>query len=125
MSSRYKSIVYSILVFSTIIVAQHDRGGGRFNPANMPKIGVLQGVVVDSVTTEPIPYVSVSVLNMRSNEIVTGGITDQTGAFNIREIPMGRYQLVVEFIGYEKVDIGPINLFPGEGAGVEQLGPHR
>jgi len=119
-SSRYKSIVYSILVFSTIIVAQHDRGGGRFNPANMPKIGVLQGVVVDSVTTEPIPYVSVSVLNMRSNEIVTGGITDQTGAFNIREIPMGRYQLVVEFIGYEKVDIGPINLFPGEGAGVEQ-----
>ena len=120
MSSRYKSIVYSILVFSTIIVAQHGRGGGRFNPANMPKIGVLQGVVVDSVTTEPIPYASVSVLNMRSNEIVTGGITDQTGSFNIREIPMGRYQLVVEFIGYEKVDIGPINLFPGDGGGVEQ-----
>ncbi len=120
MISRYKTIVYFILIFSTIIVAQHGRGGGRFNPTNLPKIGVLQGIVVDSVTTEPIPYASISVVNMRSNEIVTGGITDQTGSFNIREIPMGRYQLVIEFIGYEKVDIGPINLFPGDGGGVEQ-----
>ena len=120
MSSRYKTIVFFILIFSTIIVAQRGREGGRFNPANLPKIGVLQGIVVDSVTSEPIPYASVSVLNMRSNEVVTGGITDQTGSFNIREIPMGRYQLVIEFIGYEKVDIGPINLFPGDGGGVEQ-----
>jgi len=121
LSFKYKTIIYFILIFSTIIVAQHGRGGGRFNPANLPKIGVLQGIVVDSVTTEPIPYASVSVVNMRSNEVITGGITDQTGSFNIREIPMGRYQLVIEFIGYEKVNIGPINLFPGDGGGgVEQ-----
>jgi len=120
LSFKYKIVIYFILIFSTFIVAQHGRGGGRFNPANLPKIGVLQGIVVDSVTTEPIPYASISVVNMRSNEIVTGGITDQTGSFNIREIPMGRYQLVIEFIGYEKVDIGPINLFPGDGGGVEQ-----
>jgi len=121
LSFKYKIVIYFILIFSTFIVAQHGRGGGRFNPANLPKIGVLQGIVVDSVTTEPIPYASISVVNMRSNEIVTGGITDQTGSFNIREIPMGRYQLVIEFIGYEKVNIGPINLFPGDGGGgVEQ-----
>ena len=90
MSSRYKTIIFFILIFSTIIVAQRGREGGRFNPANLPKIGVLQGIVVDSVTSEPIPYASVSVLNMRSNEVVTGGITDQTGSFNIREIPMRR-----------------------------------
>ncbi|HIM26558.1 MAG TPA: carboxypeptidase regulatory-like domain-containing protein, partial [Candidatus Marinimicrobia bacterium] len=115
MKSRYKTIFYFILIFSTIIVGQHGRGGGRFNNANLPKIGVLQGTVVDSITAEPIPYASVSVVNMRSNEVVTGGITDQTGSFNIREISMGRYQLVIEFIGYEKVNIGPINLFPGDG----------
>ena len=121
MSFKYKIVIYFILIFSTFIVAQHGRGGGRFNPANLPKIGVLKGIVVDSVTTEPIPYASISVVNMRSNEIVTGGITDQKGFFNIREIPMGRYQLVIEFIGYEKVNIGPINLFPGDGGGgVEQ-----
>ena len=121
MNSRYKTIIYFILIFSTFIIAQRGGGGrGGFNPANMPKIGVLQGIVVDSATTIPMPYVSVSIVNMRSNEIVTGGITDETGTFYIREIPMGRYQAVIEFIGYEKVNIGPINLFPGDGGGVEQ-----
>ncbi|GIS73151.1 MAG: hypothetical protein CM1200mP10_27280 [Candidatus Neomarinimicrobiota bacterium] len=43
MNSRYKTIIYFILIFSTIIIAQ--RGGRGFNPANMPKIGVLQGIV--------------------------------------------------------------------------------
>jgi len=118
MNSRYKIVIYFILIFSTIIIAQ--RGGRGFNPANMPKIGILQGIVVDSATTIPMPYVSVSIVNMRSNEIVTGGITDDLGSFKIREIPMGRYQAVIEFIGYEKVNIGPINLFPGDGGGVEQ-----
>ena len=121
MNSRYKTIIYFILIFSTFIIAQRGGGGrGGFNPANMPKIGVLQGIVVDSATTIPMPYVSVSIVNMRSNEIVTGGITDETGTFYIREIPMGRYQAVIEFIGYKKVNIGPINLFPGDGGGVEQ-----
>jgi outer membrane receptor for ferrienterochelin and colicin len=98
-----------------------QRGGrGGFNPANMPKIGVLQGMVVDSASTNPIPYASISIINMRSNEIVTGGITDETGTFNIKEIPMGMYNVIVEFIGYEKINIGPIKLFPGDGGGVEQ-----
>jgi hypothetical protein len=86
----------------------------------MPKIGVLQGIVVDSASTNPIPYASVSIINMRSNEVVTGGITNETGSFYIKEIPMGMYNVIVEFIGYEKINVGPIKLFPGDGGGVEQ-----
>ena len=119
MNATFKSITYIILIFSTMLLSQ--RGGrGGFNPANMPKIGVLQGMVVDSASTNPIPYASISIINMRSNEIITGGITDETGAFYIKEIPMGMYNVIVEFIGYEKINIGPIKLFPGDGGGVEQ-----
>ena len=119
MNATFKSIIYIILIFSTMLLSQ--RGGrGGFNPANMPKIGVLQGMVVDSASTNPIPYASISIINMRSNEIITGGITDETGAFYIKEIPMGMYNVIVEFIGYEKINIGPIKLFPGDGGGVEQ-----
>ena len=119
MNATFKSIIYIILIFSTMLLSQ--RGGrGGFNPANMPKIGVLQGVVVDSASTNPIPYASISIINMRSNEVITGGITDETGAFYIKEIPMGMYNVIVEFIGYEKINIGPIKLFPGDGGGVEQ-----
>ncbi len=119
MNATFKSITYIILIFSTVLLSQ--RGGrGGFNPANMPKIGVLQGIVVDSASTNPIPYASVSIINMRSNEVVTGGITNETGSFYIKEIPMGMYNVIVEFIGYEKINVGPIKLFPGDGGGVEQ-----
>ena len=119
MNATFKSITYIILIFSTVLLSQ--RGGrGGFNPANMPKIGVLQGIVVDSASTNPIPYASVSIINMRSNEVVTGGITNETGSFYIKEIPMGMYNVIVEFIGYEKINVGPVKLFPGDGGGVEQ-----
>ena len=119
MNVTLKSIIYIILIFSTMLLSQ--RGGrGGFNPANMPKIGVLQGIVVDSATTNPIPYASISVVSIRGNEVVTGGISDETGSFYIKEIPMGMYNVVVEFIGYEKITIGSIKLFPGDGGGVEQ-----
>ena len=119
MNSNFKTIIYVIFIFSTILFSQ--RGGrGGFNPANMPKIGVLQGLVVDSASTNPIPYASISIINMRSNEVVTGGITNEVGAFYIKEIPMGMYNVLVEFIGYEKINIGPIKLFPGDGGGIEQ-----
>ena len=119
MNATIKSITYIVLIFSTILLSQPG-GRGGFNPANMPKIGVLQGVVIDSASTNPIPYASISVVSMRGNEVVTGGITNEIGSFDIKEIPMGMYNVVVEFIGYEKVSIGPIKLFPGDGGGVEQ-----
>ena len=119
MNPNFKTTAYVIFIFSTILFSQPGARGG-FNSANMPKIGVLTGAVVDSSSTNPIPYASISIVNMRSNEVVTGGITDENGSFYIKEIPMGMYNVVVEFIGYEKIDIGPIKLFPGEGGGVEQ-----
>ena len=119
MNATIKSITYIVLIFSTILLSQPG-GRGGLNPANMPKIGVLQGVVIDSASTNPIPYASISVVSMRGNEVVTGGITNEIGSFDIKEIPMGMYNVVVEFIGYEKVSIGPIKLFPGDGGGVEQ-----
>ena len=119
MNPNFKTTAYVIFIFSTILFSQPG-GRGGFNSANMPKIGVLTGAVVDSSSTNPIPYASISIVNIRSNEVVTGGITDENGSFYIKEIPMGMYNVVVEFIGYEKIDIGPIKLFPGEGGGVEQ-----
>ncbi|MFQ6612840.1 MAG: TonB-dependent receptor domain-containing protein [Fidelibacterota bacterium] len=93
--------------------------GQRFNPDQIPKIGVLKGVVIDSVSNQPIPYASVALINMRSKAIVTGGITNENGEFNITEIPLGRYRVSIEFIGYKKVMKGPVFLMP-RGAGVEQ-----
>ena len=86
----------------------------------MPAIGVVNGSVMDSTSGQPLEYASISLVNMRSDEVVTGALSDKTGRFTIREIPLGKYTAVVEFIGYAAKEISPINIFPGEGGGIEQ-----
>ena len=87
----------------------------------MPAIGVLQGVIVDSSTSEPIEYASISLINLESNELVTGGLTDKNGDLSIDGIPLGRYIAVIEYIGYEK-EISPIVFLPepAGGKGIRQ-----
>ena len=111
-----KTVSIGILVFSlsSFAFSQWPGAGGK-----MPAIGVVNGSVMDSTSGLPIEYASISLVNMRSDEVVTGALSDKTGRFNIREIPLGRYRAVVEFIGYATKEISPINIFPGEGGGIE------
>ena len=80
-----------LLIFTAFLMGQHQRGGSRQRPA----IGVLEGVVIDSSTSTPIEYASVSVSNIRDSEIVAGSVTNKQGFFKIKEIPLGRYRVVV------------------------------
>jgi hypothetical protein len=77
-----------------------------------PKIGVVYGTVVDSASGLPVPYASVYVISQRGGTIVTGGITKETGEFHITEIPLGRYMIIVEYIGYTKKELGPLTFLP-------------
>tara|TARA_Y100000590_G_scaffold218296_1_gene247181 strand:- start:2347 stop:4773 length:2427 start_codon:yes stop_codon:yes gene_type:complete len=86
----------------------------------MPAIGVLKGSVSDSTSGEFIEYASATLINLRSNEIITGALTNNQGNFHIKEIPLGQYKLLVEFIGYKTKEITPINIFPGQSGGIEQ-----
>lgn len=64
------------------------------------KIGTIKGKVLDKQLQQPLPFVTVSVLNT-ANEIITGGITDDSGQFEIKGIPEGESKVTVQFIGYK------------------------
>ena len=114
-NEKMVSIGIRVFLLSTLAFSQWPGAGGK-----MPAIGVVNGSVMDSTSGLSIEYASISLVNMRSDEVVTGALSDKTGRFNIREIPLGRYRAVVEFIGYATKEISPINIFPGEGGGIEQ-----
>ena len=97
----------------------HAHKDHKKRPA-MPAIGVLQGSIKDSTSMKPIEYASVSLVDLEHNELVTGGLSDKNGLVNITEIPLGKYVAVIEFMGYKKKEIGPLNIFPGEGGGIRQ-----
>ena len=110
------SIIMATALNSQFLHAHKDH---KKRPA-MPAIGVLQGSIKDSTSMKPIEYASVSLVDLEHNELVTGGLSDKNGLVNITEIPLGKYVAVIEFMGYKKKEIGPFNIFPGEGGGIRQ-----
>ena len=113
-----KTIFVLIMLLFTFAFSQRggSRGGwsqqSQMDPKKVPKIGVVYGTVIDSSTNSPIPYASVSIINNRSNTIMTGGITNEDGEFHIKEIALGRHKVVIEYIGYKKQELGPYTFMP-------------
>ena len=116
-----KNFLKISIIMATVLNSQflHAHKDHKNRPA-MPAIGVLQGSVKDSTSMKPIEYASVSLVDLEHNELVTGGLSDKNGLVNITEIPLGKYVAVIEFMGYKKKEIGPLNIFPGEGGGIRQ-----
>ena len=90
---------------------------GHNKKPKMPAIGVIQGSVTDSSSGAPIEYASISIIDNQDGDVITGGLSNKDGSFNISEIPLGQYIIIVEFIGYSKKEIGPLDVFPGQMAG--------
>ena len=82
----------------------------------------VTGKILDSNSTEPIEYATVTIYNLQ-DELLTGTITRADGSFEV-ESPTPDFYIQVKFIGYEalnitdfkidrnKVDIATRNLKP-------------
>lgn len=79
---------------------------------NASTTGSLSGLIIDSKSTKPVEFATVSLHKMKDSSLVTGTITDVTGNFKIQNIPFGFYFLRASFIGYEKTEIRNIKITP-------------
>ncbi|MGV3461065.1 MAG: TonB-dependent receptor domain-containing protein [Flavobacterium sp.] len=61
--------------------------------------GSITGKVTDKASTEPLPYVTVTVKD--NGAVVTGGITDDNGDFAIKNLPLKNYTVELQFMGYK------------------------
>ena len=112
-----KIIIISMVLITSLVIGQRGGGHGgmrqqQMDPRKVPKIGVVYGTVIDSASGSPIQYASVAIINSRSSTIMTGGITNEDGEFHIKEIALGRHKVLVEYIGYKKLELGPYTFMP-------------
>jgi len=73
-----------------------------------PKTGVISGKVIDESSKQAIPYASIVIKDATQN-IVSGGITDDNGDFIIKQIPEGENTVEIVFMGY-KTEIQKIKI---------------
>lgn len=74
------------------------------NPADPDpelRIGRISGTVIDKVLRQPVPYAAVIVKSMEKDSTITGGITLEDGSFELKYLPEGTFNFLVQFIGYE------------------------
>ncbi|SDS80155.1 outer membrane beta-barrel family protein [Winogradskyella sediminis] len=100
-----------IMVSSALISAQPNANSDI-------KDGSVSGRVLDAVLNEPLPYVNIVIKDM-THKIITGGITNDDGTFDIRNIPEGKIIVSIQFVGFKTIEknvtIGKGNYKPNLG----------
>jgi outer membrane cobalamin receptor len=81
-----------------------QRAGG------MNLTGKVYGKVQDATTKEPVAYATVTVLSMRDS-LIGGALVKNNGDFSVDKLPLGRYKLQIQFIGYKKTQL-PFTITP-------------
>lgn len=70
--------------------------------------GSLKGKLTDAATGEPLPFVNIVLQNGGAQ--VAGGATDFDGAYNIKPIPPGTYDVLVSYVGYNAKQISGVKV---------------
>ena len=66
--------------------------------------GSVTGKVFDKKQNLAVPYVTVTVKT--ADKVITGGLTDEKGLFEIKNIPFGSYTVELQFMGYKTINAG-------------------
>ncbi|WP_273566873.1 carboxypeptidase-like regulatory domain-containing protein [Maribacter halichondriae] len=64
----------------------------------------LSGQLLDQETQEPLPFANVAVHQFEDDALVSGAISNETGRFEILELPFGKYRLYFSFLGFETTE---------------------
>jgi outer membrane receptor protein involved in Fe transport len=89
------SLFTLLFICSTSLLHSQDR--------QAPNKIKVSGKVIDKSTSQPLEYATIVFQNTKKPEMVTGGITNNKGEFDI-EINAGMYDIRVEFISFKTVE---------------------
>ena len=86
---------FLLLVFTSALTAQNS-------VSNFERTGTLSGKVIDATLGQPIPYVTIVIKNL-NGDTLSGSITDDKGEFKVGDLPEGKVNVSIQFIGYKTV----------------------
>ena len=111
----FRIFLTTYIVFSILIAhgEEHDHDHNHNHEKQKYKsTGIVRGSIIDDIAEDKKAYANISVVKENSDDIVAGGITDNNGLFLIDKVPVGKYFLVVQYIGYEDMIIDGIVIRP-------------
>ena len=83
--------------------------------------GSLEGTVRDSATGEGLPGATIRLQRVEVNAEPTGGVANIDGAFNLRGLPSGIYQVSASSLGYNDAPDTVVTIPPGGSVQIDFL----
>ncbi|QMU63761.1 MAG: TonB-dependent receptor plug domain-containing protein [Flavobacteriaceae bacterium] len=112
--------IFLVFIFNSILVfSQKEKQSETKN-------GSISGIIVDAHTKQYLQYVHITCEDEHKN-IIAVEVTNEKGVFTIKNLPLKKWQVHIQFIGYKRVsksvilsqkdkeyDMGTILLFEDE-----------
>lgn len=104
-----KHILIPVLFFIIYAAGRSQAPDRPEETVAVTRLGTVMGMIHDSTTDGAIEYATIGLFRKNDSSLVNGILTDQTGRFALKDLPLGRYYLEAAFIGYAKKRI-PVDL---------------
>ncbi len=98
-----KILITALLIFLGIQCIMAQTRSAKLN-------GTISGVIVEGNSGAKLDYATVALFNKADSSMITGGLTENGGRFNLSKIPDGQFYIEVDFVGYSKKYIDHISL---------------
>ncbi|MCL5244758.1 TonB-dependent receptor [Cellulophaga sp. 20_2_10] len=111
-----KHLFSLVLLFATVITYAQGPNAQKTDPKKVK----ITGAVVDDETGDPLEYATLILQSVKDPSIVTGGITDEQGKFNVTA-DAGMYHIKVEFLSYKTYTLNNQDLSSSRDLGIIKL----
>jgi ferric enterobactin receptor len=102
----------TILIFFLFISYAHAQmpmmGGGGSDTKIYD--GKISGIIYDNTTAKPIELANVALYKTGSTQPLDGAVTNEKGAFKLKNIKPGKYKVSVSFLGYVTKDYDSLEI---------------
>lgn len=100
------TLTFCLLLFQFSFAQFGDFGGGGGSTIK----GKITGQVVDSMSNKAVEFASIVLIDQEKDKEVDGIISESDGSFKLNEVELGKYKLVISFLGYETKTIMDVEL---------------
>lgn len=95
-------VIAILIVFESFSqIKKEERTGGQ-----------ISGMIFDSSSHRPIEYATISLYHSGKTTPLNGTASDSTGYFILTKVSTGRYDIVIEFVGFKTVTFKNIQMDP-------------
>lgn len=106
LTPNMKKLLLLTLTIALFFKAHAQFPGGFGGGAKKTTVtGRITATILDSLTKKPIDYATVSLINVKDNKSVNGGVTDEKGKLSLQNVSPDAYKLMIGFMGYKTKNI--------------------